>query len=159
MKTQSESLMSEELFILSHGMSASVRVHKPHSSHHCPQRDFCQQILSTPADHIKWDILQRKMLQRTVFVNKIRMLQRTRRNTIGRRITRVRMTFRVFPLWLERQSSSLLSVVRFSYQFSSVNCSVQKLNKLILHYYLYLHFWFCIIFFLFKWLCWMVTLL
>ena len=38
------------------------------------------------------------MLQRTVFVNKIRMLQRTLRNSIGRRSTRVRMTFRAFPL-------------------------------------------------------------
>jgi len=57
------------------------------------------------------------MLQGTVFINKIRMLQRTemlqrtRRNTIGRRSTRIRMTFRVFPLGLERQSSSLLSFV------------------------------------------------
>ena len=33
-----------------------------------------------------------------VFINKIRMLQRTRRNTIGRRSTRVRTTFRAFPL-------------------------------------------------------------
>ena len=69
-----------------------------------------------------------RMLQRTVFINKIRMLQRTqtlqrtRRNTIGRRSTRVRMTCRAFPLWLERQSSSLLSFVRFSHQFSSVSC-------------------------------------
>jgi len=63
------------------------------------------------------------MLQRTVFINKIsmlqrtQMLQRTRRNTIGRRTTRVRLMCRAFPLWLERQSSSLLSFVRFSYQF------------------------------------------
>jgi len=48
------------------------------------------------------------------FIDKIRMLQRTqtpqrtRRNTIGRRSTRVRMTCRAFPLWLERQSLSLL---------------------------------------------------
>jgi hypothetical protein len=39
-----------------------------------------------------------------------------------RRSTRVRKTYRAFPLWLERQSSSLLSFVRFSYQFSSVIC-------------------------------------
>ena len=45
---------------------------------------------------------------------------RTQTNTIGRRSTRVRVTCRVFPLRLERQSSSLLSFVRFSYQFSSV---------------------------------------
>jgi hypothetical protein len=63
-----------------------------------------------------------RMLQRTVFIDKIRMLQRTQRNTIGRRSTRVRMTCRAFPLWLERHSSSLLYVVRFSYQFSSVIC-------------------------------------
>jgi hypothetical protein len=51
-----------------------------------------------------------------------RMLQRTLRNPIGRRSTRVCMTCRAFSLWLERQSSSLLSFVRFSYQFSSVVC-------------------------------------
>ena len=45
-----------------------------------------------------------QMLQRTVFINKVRMLQRTkmlqrkRRNTIGRRSTRVRMMCRAFPL-------------------------------------------------------------
>ena len=61
-----------------------------------------------------------RMLLRRVFVNKIRMLQRMRRNTIGRRNTRVRTTCRAFPLWLDRQSSSLLSFVRFSHQFSSV---------------------------------------
>ena len=59
-----------------------------------------------------------RMLQRTVFVDKIRVLQRTRRKTIGRRSTRVRMACRAFPLWLERQASSLLSFVRFSYQFN-----------------------------------------
>ena len=62
-----------------------------------------------------------RMLQRTVFVSSFRMLQLTRRNTIGRRITRVRMTCRVFPLLLERQSSFLLSFVWFSYQFSSLS--------------------------------------
>jgi len=49
------------------------------------------------------------------FVNKIRKLQRTRRNTISRRSTRVRMTCRAFPFWVERQSLSLLTFVRFSY--------------------------------------------
>jgi len=43
-----------------------------------------------------------------------------RRNTIGRRNTRVRMKCRAFPLWLERQSSSLLSVVRFRYQLGQL---------------------------------------
>jgi hypothetical protein len=53
---------------------------------------------------IQWCMLQRTILQRTVFINKIRMLQRTqmlqqtRRNTIGRRSTRMRMTFQAFPL-------------------------------------------------------------
>jgi len=71
-------------------------------------------------------VYNERMLQRTVFIDKIRMLQRTQmlqrkwRNTIGRRSTRVRMTCRALPLWSERQSSSLLSFVRFSYQFSSV---------------------------------------
>jgi len=37
-------------------------------------------------------------------------------------VTRVRMTCRAFLLWLERHSSSLLSFVRFNYQFSSVIC-------------------------------------
>jgi hypothetical protein len=36
--------------------------------------------------------------------------------------TRVRLTCRAFLLRLERQSSSLLSFVRFSYQFSSDIC-------------------------------------
>ena len=57
-----------------------------------------------------------RMLQRT------QMLQRMRRNTIGRRSTRVRMTCRAFPLWFERRTSSLLWFVRCSYQFSSVVC-------------------------------------
>ena len=43
---------------------------------------------------IKWGLLRR-----TVFNNKIRLLQRTRRNTIGRRSTRVRVICRAFPLW------------------------------------------------------------
>ena len=67
------------------------------------------------------------------------MLQLKRRDTIGWRSTRVRMTFRAFPLLLERQSSSLLSFVRFSYQFNSVIClSVQRtwtLNTLISYYF------------------------
>ena len=66
---------------------------------------------------IQWGMLQ----QTTVFVNQIRMLQRTRMNIIGRRCTRGR-TCCAFPLWLERLSSSLLSFVRFGYQFISVIC-------------------------------------
>jgi hypothetical protein len=69
-----------------------------------------------------------------LFLNKIRMLQRTkmlqqtRRNTIGRRNTRVRMTCRTFPLCLERQSSYLLSFVRFICQFSSGICAFSSEN-------------------------------
>jgi hypothetical protein len=65
------------------------------------------------------------------------MLQRTRRNTIGRRNTRVRMTCRAFPLRLERQSSSLLSFVRFSYQFSPVICAFSSENIFFLIILLY----------------------
>jgi hypothetical protein len=44
--------------------------------------------------YIQWG-----MLQRTVFLmNKVGLLQRTRRNTISRRSTRMRMTCRAFPL-------------------------------------------------------------
>jgi hypothetical protein len=67
-------------------------------------------------------------------VNKIRMLQLTRRNTIGRRSTRVPMTYRAFPLWLERQSSFLLSFVRFSFQFSSVICLFVPLAVIFCNY-------------------------
>jgi hypothetical protein len=58
--------------------------------------------------NIEWGMLQRTILQRTVFINKIRMpqrtqmLQRTRRNTIGRRSTRVRMTFSITFFTKER---------------------------------------------------------
>ena len=71
----------------------------------------------------------KRVLQRTVFIYKIRMLQRTqmpqrtRKNIIGRHSAHVRMTRRSFPLWLELQSPFLLSFVRFSYQFSSVQLS------------------------------------
>ena len=56
------------------------------------------------------------------FINKIRMPQRRRRNTIGRRSTRVRMTCRSFPFRLVCQSSYLLSFVRFTYQIISLIC-------------------------------------
>jgi hypothetical protein len=113
----------------------------------CLQTAACCHRLHSTLFRVRWDVLQRtvfinkikmpqrtvfinkiRMLQRTVFINKIRMLQRiqmlqrTRRNVIGRRSTRVRMMCRAFPLWLERQSSSLLLFVRFCYQFSSVIC-------------------------------------
>ena len=44
---------------------------------------------------------------------------------------------RAFPLWLERQSSPLLSFVRFSYQFSSVICLFIQCIKLLILYYFY----------------------
>jgi len=71
------------------------------------------------------------MLQRT------QMLQRTRKNTVGRRSTRVRMTCRAFPLWLESQSSSFLSFVRFSYHFSSV---IYLLAPLAVKIFLFLNY-------------------
>ena len=77
-------------------------------------------FLTPEYGQIQWGVLQR-----TVFINKIRMLQRTRRNTIGRHSTRVCMTCRAFPLRLEGHSSSMLSFVSFSYQFSSVISLVQ----------------------------------
>jgi hypothetical protein len=92
-----------------------------------PKAEFEPQILARelPQDHplhradtgIGPVYVQWGMLQRTLFINIIRMLQRThaRRNAFGRRSTRVPMTCRTFPLWLERRSSSLLSFVRFSY--------------------------------------------
>jgi hypothetical protein len=110
----------------------------------------------------------KRMIQWTVFINKIRMLQRTQmlqrtwRNTVGWHSTRVRVTCRAVPHWLERQSSSLSLFVRFSYQFRSVICLFVwfiKVTYINFALFLHLYFWFCIIFFLFKWLCWMVTLL
>ena len=108
-----------------------------------------------------------RMLQRTnatmkSFFNKIVMLQRMRKNTIGQRSTRLRKRCRGFPLLLELQSSSLLSFLKFSYQFSSVICLfVQFIKVKYINFVLYLHsyFLFCFTYFLFKWLCWMVILL
>jgi hypothetical protein len=82
-----------------------------------------------------------RMPQRTIFINKIRILQRThmlqrmRRNTIGRRSTRVRLTCRAFPLWLKSQSSISLRFVRFSYQFNSVTCLFEHFNSYNLRTY------------------------
>jgi hypothetical protein len=77
-------------------------------------------VRSYVGQKLQWGMHKQTMLQRSVCINKIRILQRTRRNTSCCRSTRVRMTYRAFPLLLERQSSILLSFVRFSYQFSSV---------------------------------------
>ena len=68
-----------------------------------------------------------RMLQQTVFVNKIRMLQRTRRNTIGWRSTHMRMMCQAFPLWLERQSS-LLSFVMFIHSSKRWENALQLIN-------------------------------
>jgi hypothetical protein len=114
--------------------------------HSCTYDKVACKILSinrNMGDKMKY-VGYERTLQRTVFIDKIRMLQqtqalqRTRRNTIGRRSTRVRLTCQAFPLWSERQSTFLLSFVRFSYQFSSVIClfaPLAVLNKLILYYF------------------------
>jgi len=81
------------------------------------QRMMLQRTNATTNDITTNECYYERCYNEQFYNKKIRMLQRTRRATIGRRSTRVRMTCRAFPLWLERQSSSLLSFVRFSYQF------------------------------------------
>jgi len=106
------------------------------------------------------------MLQRRVFINKImmlqrtQMLQRTRKNTIGRRRKRVHMNCRAFTLWVERQSSFLLSFVRFSYQFRSVIClfapclcffsdlNVVCISVKLILYYFYTYTFFLILYYI-----------
>jgi len=81
------------------------------------------------AFHIQWGLLvcynerryYERMLQRTVLVNKIRMLQRTRRNTIGRRSTRVRMTCRGLPALIR-----LITVRSVIYQLHETKKTMQK---------------------------------
>jgi frataxin-like iron-binding protein CyaY len=107
---------------------------------------------------------------KSFFINKIRMLQWTWRNTIGRRSSRTCTTCWAFALWLERQSSSLILLVRSSYQFSSVikeslfivfttkgclcfsNLHVHCIKVKLINFMVFFHFYFlfCIIFFLFK---------
>ena len=70
----------------------------------------------------------KRMLQWTAFINKISMPQQTQRKTIGRCSTHMPTTCQAFLLWLECQSSSLLSFIRFSYQFSSVICAFSSEN-------------------------------
>ena len=97
---------------------------------------------------IQWDVLHQKNATTNGFINKIITPQRTRSNTIGRRSTRVLMTRRAFPLWLERQTSTVLSFVMFSYQFSSVICLFSQCIKVkLMLYYFYTYFLFCTIFF------------
>jgi hypothetical protein len=90
-----------------------------------------------------------------IFINEFRMLQQTqmlqrpRRNTNGRCSTRVRMTCRAFPRWLERQSSSLLTFVRFSYQYSSVIYLFVQCVKVKLIIYII----FTIIYFILCYIC------
>jgi len=76
-----------------------------------------------------------RILQQTVFINKIRMLQQMQRNITGQCSTCVCMKCQTFPLWLEQQSSSLLSFVRFSYQCSSVICLFVPCIRLIFFYF------------------------
>ena len=91
-----------------------------------------------------------KMLQRT------QMLQRTRRNTIGRRSTRLRMTrerwfmlFMCVRLFLLFIGESLLIVLLrkdclcFSYLY------IQCIQVKLVLYYFYTYYLFCFIFFLF----------
>ena len=98
------------------------------------QMQKCRCMLNRTTD-IKYSVVcynercyNERMLRRTIFINKIRMLQRTEmlqrtwRNTIGRRSTLVRTTYRNFQLRLERKPSSLLSFVRFIYKFRSAIC-------------------------------------
>jgi hypothetical protein len=65
----------------------------------CYNERMLQRTNATTNECYNEQCYNERMLQRTVFVNKIRMLQRiqmlqgTRKNTIGRRSTRVRMTY------------------------------------------------------------------
>jgi len=67
-----------------------------------------------------------QILQQTVFINKIRILNEyrcynERGGILSADVARACAgACRAFPFRLERQSSSSLSFVRFSYQFSSV---------------------------------------
>jgi len=110
-------------------------LHLTHSTTNDPTTNECynEQFLSIKSGCCIYNMLQRTILQRTNVttnscINKIRilprtqLLQRTRKNTISRRRTRVRMTCRAFSLRLEHQLSSFLSLVRLCYQFSSVIC-------------------------------------
>jgi hypothetical protein len=69
-----------------------------------------------------------RMLQRTDFINKIRKLQRTQRNTIGRRSTQVRMTCRGLTASISA-SVIIFITASFSYQFGSVICLVLQCIK------------------------------
>jgi hypothetical protein len=88
---------------------------------------YQNQLLFTHTNYIlQWGMLQWTNATRNRCINKIRILQqtqilqRTRRYTFGLRSTCMRMMCQAFPLWLEHQSSSLLSFVRFGYKFSLV---------------------------------------
>jgi hypothetical protein len=90
-----------------------------------------------------------KCYNQQVLITQIRTVQRTRRNILGRRSKCVCITCRALPLWLERQSSSLLPSVRSSYQFSSVICLfVQCITVKYINFILFLHYIFilCYIF-------------
>ena len=70
------------------------------------------------------------------------MLQRTRRNIVYYGKFDYRFHYR-----------------KTVYAFQICTYSVQKLNKLMLYYFYAYIFHFVLYFFLFNWLCWMVTLL
>ena len=95
-------------------------------------------ILSYVGQKMQLGMLKKTMLQRRVFINKNRILQRRRRNTTCRRSPRVCMTYRAFPLLLECQSSNLLWFVRFSYQFTSVICLFSPLAVKIYFFNFYI---------------------
>jgi len=93
-----------------------------------------------------------RILQRTDFINNIWMLQRTRRNIIGRHSTRVSKMCWKFLLWLHRHSLPLFSFILFNYQFSSVICLFTRLAVTTILQIFYINFTiifllFCIIYF------------
>jgi len=70
--------------------SENLKAHTPMSSPRCVISS-CRRLCSGVC-------YNERMQQQTVFINKIRMLRRKWRNTIGRRSTRVHMTCWAFPL-------------------------------------------------------------
>jgi len=80
---------------------------------------YNEQILSIKSGCYNERCYNERILQRTIFINKIRMLQRTqklqrtRRNTIGRRSTRVCMTCSIIVSTKERLFMLFMSVRLF----------------------------------------------
>jgi len=94
------------------------------------QRADCQQN-SVVCVKVNWDVqlgmIRRVILWQTIFVNKIRMLQRTRRNTIGRRSTHVHDVLGL-PSLIRVSVIIFVMFVRFSCHFSSVICTFSSEN-------------------------------